>query len=108
MTNQHNSANYSENTNNSTNHITDKQEKIVTEIDLDNGKVLKVTCDEQGIYNAYMDDVLTQPGHDANGIIRYFSHILYQKCYDLQKQQKIIEQLTNSDNDLKKKTTQKP
>lgn len=56
----------------------------IIEITLED-KDLVVEKNEQGLYNMYIDNKLTQPLKDADGMIRALGHILHNTSYKLSK-----------------------
>jgi hypothetical protein len=58
--------------------------KIISEFEL-SGKLYQIQKQDSGTYDVFVDGENKQPNHDAEGIIRYLSHVAQNFDYLLQK-----------------------
>ena len=43
------------------------------------GQIISITVDQNGVYEGLVDNVVSQPNHDADGIIRWLAHISHRE-----------------------------
>lgn len=57
---------------------------IIAEFEKNNG-VVTIIKKDNGLYDVIENDVVVQPDHNSEGIIRYLSHCLHNAYYLLEK-----------------------